>query len=50
MSRKKAEREGFTPIVSVVATASAGVDPSYMGLGPIEATRKVLKNRRINHG
>ena len=43
MSRKKAEREGFTPIVRVVATASAGIDPSYMGLGPIEATRKVLK-------
>lgn len=43
MSGEKAKREGFKPIVRIVATASAGVDPAYMGLGPIEAVRKVLK-------
>jgi acetyl-CoA acetyltransferase family protein len=31
------------PLARVVATAVAGVDPSVMGLGPIPATRKVLK-------
>jgi 3-oxoadipyl-CoA thiolase len=31
------------PLARVVATAVAGVDPSCMGLGPIPATRKVLK-------
>lgn len=31
------------PIVRIVASAVAGVEPAYMGLGPIPATRKVLK-------
>jgi acetyl-CoA acetyltransferase family protein len=43
MSREKAEKEGYLPIVRVVAAASSGVDPAFMGLGPVEATRKVLK-------
>ncbi len=43
MSAEKAKKDGFTPIVRVVATASAGVDPAYMGLGPVAAVRKVLK-------
>jgi 3-oxoadipyl-CoA thiolase len=34
---------GAPPLARVVATAVAGVDPSVMGLGPIPATRKVLK-------
>jgi 3-oxoadipyl-CoA thiolase len=33
---------GLKPLVRVVATAVAGVDPSCMGLGPIPATRKAL--------
>ena len=33
---------GKRPLVRVVATASAGVDPGYMGVGPIPATRKAL--------
>ena len=32
-----------TPLARIVATAAAGVDPSCMGLGPIPATKKVLK-------
>ena len=31
------------PLARIVATAVAGVDPSVMGIGPIPATRKVLK-------
>jgi acetyl-CoA acetyltransferase family protein len=34
---------GAPPLARVVASAVAGVDPSVMGLGPIPATRKVLK-------
>ncbi|MDR2076690.1 MAG: thiolase family protein, partial [Desulfovibrio sp.] len=32
-----------TPMARVVATGVAGVDPAYMGIAPIEATRKALK-------
>jgi 3-oxoadipyl-CoA thiolase len=35
--------ERTKPLARIVATAVAGVDPSCMGLGPIPATRKVLK-------
>ena len=35
--------EQTKPLARIVATAVAGVDPSRMGLGPIPATRKVLK-------
>lgn len=43
MSRSKAEKLGINPIARVVATASAGVEPAYMGMGPVPATRKVLE-------
>jgi acetyl-CoA acetyltransferase family protein len=43
MSLEKAEELGFRPMARVVASAVAGVDPAYMGLGPIPATRKVLQ-------
>ncbi|HEY8342252.1 MAG TPA: thiolase family protein [Calditerricola sp.] len=42
MERKTAEALGFTPLARIVTFAVAGVDPSYMGLGPIYATRKLL--------
>jgi 3-oxoadipyl-CoA thiolase len=41
-SARVAEREGWTPLARVATSAVAGVDPSYMGLGPIPATRKAL--------
>jgi 3-oxoadipyl-CoA thiolase len=37
-----AERLGLQPLVRIVASASAGVDPRLMGLGPVPAVRKVL--------
>ena len=40
MSRDKAEELGIKPICSIVSYASAGVDPAYMGLGPIPSSRK----------
>ncbi|HEY6103673.1 MAG TPA: acetyl-CoA C-acyltransferase [bacterium] len=42
-SAEAAERLGLRPIVRVIASAVAGVDPAYMGLGPIPATRKLLE-------
>jgi acetyl-CoA C-acetyltransferase len=43
MSANKAKDLGLTPLVKVSAFASGGLDPAYMGLGPIPAIRKVLK-------
>jgi acetyl-CoA acetyltransferase family protein len=43
MSRAKAESLRLKPLVRVLATGVAGVDPAYMGTGPIPATQKVLK-------
>ena len=42
-SAEWAEREGRRPLARLVAQAVAGVDPSYMGIGPVPATRKVLQ-------
>ncbi|MGE9694166.1 thiolase family protein [Streptomyces sp. NRRL F-5630] len=36
------ERYGLTPRARIVASASAGVEPHLMGLGPVPATRKAL--------
>ena len=43
MSEDKALELGLKPLVRILATSSAGVDPRYMGLGPVPAIRKVLK-------
>ncbi|MDA8385236.1 MAG: acetyl-CoA C-acyltransferase [Actinomycetota bacterium] len=42
MSRSKAEALGLKPIARVVASAVSGLAPEIMGVGPIEAVRKVL--------
>jgi acetyl-CoA C-acetyltransferase len=43
MSAEKAEALSLEPIVKVKTFASGGVDPAYMGLGPVPAIRKALK-------
>jgi acetyl-CoA acyltransferase len=43
MSDEKAKQLGFKPLVRVVATAVAGVDPCVMGTGPVPATHKALE-------
>jgi 3-oxoadipyl-CoA thiolase len=44
------KREGWTPLARFVASAAAGVDPRFMGIGPIPASRKALERagRRIS--
>ncbi len=43
MSRAKADELGLKPLVVIKGNASAGVDPSIMGIGPVEAVKKALK-------
>ena len=42
MSKEKADQLGIKPLCSIKAYASAGVDPSIMGVGPVPASRKAL--------
>jgi 3-oxoadipyl-CoA thiolase len=42
MSREKADQLGLRPLARVIGSASIGVEPTTMGLGPIPATRKAL--------
>lgn len=42
MSEDKATELGLKPLVRVIATAVAGVEPSVMGTGPVPATQKAL--------
>ena len=41
-SGEACERLGLEPVARVVASATAGVDPSIMGIGPVAATRRAL--------
>jgi acetyl-CoA C-acetyltransferase len=43
MSESKARAEGREPLAAVIGSASVGVDPAYMGIGVVPATRKVLE-------
>ena len=43
MSEEKAKALGKTPIATIVSYASGGVDPAFMGMGPIPAVKNVLK-------
>ncbi len=43
MSKKKADELGISPLVVIKGNASAGVDPSVMGIGPVSAVKKVME-------
>lgn len=43
MSKEKAEELGLTPLVKYTFSATAGVEPAVMGLGPIDSTKKLLE-------
>ena len=42
MSEARAAQLGLEPLVIIRAAASAGVDPAYMGIGPVPATQRCL--------
>jgi len=48
MSEEKATQLGLKPLVRVVATAVAGVEPSVMGTGPVPATKKALQRANLS--
>ena len=47
-SQQQAAAQGLTPRARIVAMATAGVEPKYMGLGPVPAVRKVLERAGLN--
>jgi len=42
MERGAAERRGYKPLARLVGYSHAGVEPKYMGIGPVPAVRKLL--------
>lgn len=47
MSRRQAEKRGLTPLATVRGFTVAGVDPNFMGIGPVPATKKLLKKEGL---
>ena len=43
MERRLAEKRGLKPLARLVSYGHAGVDPKYMGIGPVPATRQALE-------
>jgi acetyl-CoA C-acetyltransferase len=43
MSADEAEKRGIEPLARIASYATAGLDPSIMGVGPIHASRKALE-------
>lgn len=50
MSEAKARELGLEPLVTIEGFASGGLDPAYMGLGPVPAVRKVLRQTGMSIG
>jgi acetyl-CoA acyltransferase len=50
MSERMVNELGLKPIARLVACASAGVHPRVMGIGPVEAVPKVLKQANMSLG
>ncbi|MFH1060015.1 MAG: acetyl-CoA C-acetyltransferase [Pseudomonadota bacterium] len=49
-SPERAAALGLKPLVSIVGYASVGVEPAYMGIGPVDATKLVLKKTGLSLG
>ncbi|MDA9702183.1 acetyl-CoA C-acetyltransferase [Candidatus Pelagibacter sp.] len=45
---KEAKKKSIQPLVKIISWASVGVDPTLMGLGPIEAVREAVKKAKWN--
>jgi acetyl-CoA C-acetyltransferase len=50
MERRAAEARGLQPLARLVSYAHAGVDPEYMGIGPVPASRKALERAGLKIG
>jgi acetyl-CoA C-acetyltransferase len=47
MSDTRAAEMGLKPLARIRASASVGVDPAYMGLGPVPAVRTILRQEKL---
>jgi acetyl-CoA C-acetyltransferase len=47
MSKERAVALGITPLATIVANASAGVDPAIMGIGPVTAVKKAIAKANV---
>ena len=50
MERQVAQARGLKPLARLVSYGHAGVDPKFMGLGPIPATRAALERAKLSIG
>jgi len=50
MTEEKADSLGLEKLAKIKAFAAGGLDPAYMGLGPVPAIRKVLKRTGMTIG
>jgi acetyl-CoA C-acetyltransferase len=50
MSSEKAHQLGIKPLVKILSYASTGIDPSIMGMGPVESCRKALQKANLTIG
>jgi acetyl-CoA C-acetyltransferase len=48
MEGSEAQRRGLHPLGRLVAYAHAGVEPKYMGIGPVPAVQKVLERAKLS--
>ena len=48
MAREVADQRGIKPLARLVGYAHAGVDPKYMGIGPVPATQNVMKRTGLS--
>jgi len=48
MSKEKADELGIKPLATIVSFASAGVDPTIMGYGPVPASKKALTKANMS--
>lgn len=47
MSEEKAKALGLKPLLTIESFASGGLDPAYMGLGPVPAVKRALKQAKM---
>jgi acetyl-CoA C-acetyltransferase len=47
MERSIAEKRGLKPLARLVSYGHAGVDPKFMGIGPVPSTRKALERAKL---
>jgi acetyl-CoA C-acetyltransferase len=50
MSKEKADELGLKPLATIKSYASAGVDPTIMGIGPVPSSQKALEKAGLTVG